>query len=73
MCEQCPTPLVTDHRFQPHPLQPEVCGADSDGWECGYAEEEHVEDERAAAERWRAAHVERLEGAPEGGDAIDTA
>ena len=27
MCEQCPTPLVTDHRFQPHPLQPEVCGA----------------------------------------------
>jgi hypothetical protein len=55
VCEQCPTPLVTDHPFRPSPLQPEVCGADSDGWERGYAEEEHS----------------ALEGAREGGEAIE--
>jgi hypothetical protein len=53
VCEQCPTPLVTGHRFQPHPLQPEVCGWDGDGWPCGYAEEEHA--------------AVRLEGARGGG------
>jgi hypothetical protein len=53
-------PQITGHPFQPGrpPLEPTECGHDGDGWLCGYAEEEHAE---------------RLEGATEGGDAIETA
>ena len=42
MCEQCPTPLVTDHPYQPS-AWPDTCGQQlPDGWFCGYAEEEHA-------------------------------
>jgi hypothetical protein len=59
VCEQCPTPLVTDHPFEPATFAdawPGICGHRVDGWPCGYAEEEHAA---------------RLEGATEGGDAIE--
>ena len=60
MCEQCPTPLVTDHPFQQATWQdawPDLCGyrGEPGDWPCGFSEAEHV----------------RLEGATEGGDAIE--
>jgi hypothetical protein len=56
VCEQCPTPLVVDHRYQPT-AWPDTCGYRYEsGWPCGYAEDEHTE---------------RLEGAIGGGDAIE--
>jgi hypothetical protein len=50
-------PQITDHPFQPMPGWEHLCGwTGGEAWPCGYAPEEHTE---------------RLEGAPEGGEAIE--
>jgi hypothetical protein len=53
MCEQCPTPLVTDHRFQASGRDWDASCAyrNADGWTCGYAEEEHVQGKRVYSTR----------------------
>jgi len=52
--EQTTLDLVTGHPFTPHPFDPDACAWDEVLFPCGYL---------------LAEHVERLEGAPEGGDA----
>ena len=56
MDEQTSLDLVTDHPFKPGRWGDICTYVHENGWTCGYAEAEHAE---------------RLEGATEGGDAIE--